>query len=103
MLIVRDLGRGQRRLRVRCGDIHSPLDLHQQGLHLPGPRPLPLLVGEDQLTQVVCVAQSVRAVVLPIGAEAVVDGTPPEGWQDPDRLGDRKSTRLNSSHEWISY
>src|SRR5713101_961380 len=28
-----------------------------------------------------------RAVILPIGAEAVVDGTPPEGWQAPNRLG----------------
>src|SRR5207247_10418205 len=43
------------------------------------------------------------ALVLPVEEE---EGDGPEGRQERDRgqqHGDRKSTRLNSSHEWISY
>src|SRR5438105_8448975 len=41
-----------------------------------------------------------RQVAL-AGAEDVRDAVASEG--DLERHGDRKSTRLNSSHEWISY
>src|SRR5438309_8896585 len=69
-LVVSALGGGQCRLRLCFGDIPSSLDLDQQRLHLPGPRPLPLRGGEDQLPQVVCVAPPGCAVVLPTAIPA---------------------------------
>ena len=65
------------------GRIDRAFDVHQQLYHLASPRPVHLLVDEEQLAQVVRVAQAMCAVVLPVGTEAVVNGPTLEGWRMP--------------------
>ena len=75
---------------MRSGGVDRPLALQQYLLHLTGPCAPHLLVDEDQLAQVMRVAQSMGTVILPIRTEAIVDGPSLERWQDTDlarRLG----------------
>jgi hypothetical protein len=50
----------------------------------PAWAPLHVLLDEDQLPPVVRIAQPLLALGLPGGSEAIVDGTPGEGRQNPD-------------------
>jgi hypothetical protein len=51
-------------------------------------------MDEDQLAQVVRVAQAVCAVVLPVRTEAVMDGTAVKGREDTNRVCRLRPARL---------
>src|SRR2546422_3426664 len=44
-----------------------------------------------------------RVVRVHLAAQQVIDAKPGQGLLGLDQFGDRKSTRLNSSHGYISY
>src|SRR5438309_8964554 len=69
----------------------------------------PIMVPEVGREAIVDVRASIEAMsdltqrVIASGAETVVLISPHAPLQSDDRFGDRKSTRLNSSHSSISY